>query len=126
MTREVLIGFDSAWTDSSKNPGAATAYVIEGGQRPTFYPPRLATFGDALELIGEWTAEADYVLIAIDQPTVVPNNDGARPVDRVASSLISTLGGGVQPARKGGMGARMLWARSRTRSTHETRLRAAS
>jgi predicted RNase H-like nuclease len=107
MTREVLIGFDSAWTDSSKNPGAATAYVIEGGQRPTFYPPRLTTFGDALELIGEWTAEADYVLIAIDQPTVVPNNDGARPVDRVASSLISTLGGGVQPARKGGMGARM-------------------
>jgi predicted RNase H-like nuclease len=81
MTREVLIGFDSAWTDSSENPGAVAAYLIEG-QRSTFCPPRLATFGDALKLIGEWTADADYVLIAIDQPTVVPNHDGARPVDR--------------------------------------------
>jgi hypothetical protein len=69
--------FDSAWTDSSKNPGAATAYVIEGGSaRPS-------------------TRRA------------LPNHDEARPV-RVASSLISTLGGGVQPARKGGkMGARI-------------------
>jgi hypothetical protein len=26
MTREVLIGFDSAWTDSSENPRAVAAY----------------------------------------------------------------------------------------------------
>jgi hypothetical protein len=38
--REVLIGFDSAWTDSPKNPGAISAYVLEGRQYETFHPPR--------------------------------------------------------------------------------------
>jgi predicted RNase H-like nuclease len=105
--REVLIGFDSAWTDSSKNPGAIAAYVLESGQPTTFCPPCLVTFEAAFHFIGKWTAEADYALIAIDQPTVVPNHDGSRPVDRVAGSLVSKLRGGVQPARRGGMGASM-------------------
>jgi predicted RNase H-like nuclease len=37
----------------------------------------------------------------------VPNYDGLRPVDRVAGGLVGKLGGGVQPARKGGTGAPM-------------------
>jgi predicted RNase H-like nuclease len=105
--REVLIGFDSAWTDSLRNPGAIAACVLDGGQHTTFHQPRLATFGEALRFTEKVTAEADFVLIAIDQPTVVPNLDGCRPVDRVAGSVISRLGGGVQPARRGGMGAAM-------------------
>lgn len=105
--REVLIGFDSAWTDSSRNPGAIAACVLAGGQHAAFHQPRLATFGEARRFTEEVTAEADFVLIAIDQPTVVPNLDGCRPVDRVAGSVISRLKGGVQPARRGGMGAAM-------------------
>jgi predicted RNase H-like nuclease len=105
--KEVLIGFDSAWTDNLKNPGAITACVLDGSPHSTFIPPHLATFGEALQFILKLTAEADYTLIAIDQPTVVPNHDSCRPVDRVAGSLISTLGGGVQPARRGGSGASM-------------------
>ena len=105
QTCEVLIGFDSAWTDSLKNPGAIAAYVLEGGQQVFFHEPRLATFGAALRFIEQVTVKAEFVLIAIDQPTVVPNHDGCRPVDRVASSLVSRLGGGVQPARRGGRGA---------------------
>jgi predicted RNase H-like nuclease len=105
--REVLIGFDSAWTDNARNPGAIAAYIREAGQVMTFYPPRLATFHDATQFVRELTTEADYTLIAIDQPTIVNNQDGARPVDRVAGSLISKLKGGVQPARRGGSAARM-------------------
>jgi predicted RNase H-like nuclease len=105
--REVFIGFDSAWTDSSKNPGAITGFVIEDGGPGIFFPPSLATFDQAARSIEGWSADADYVLIAIDQPTVVPNHDGCRPVDRVAGSLVSGLRGGVQPARRGGSGASM-------------------
>lgn len=104
--REVLIGFDSAWTDNARNPGAIAAYIREAGQVMTFYPPRLATFHDATQFVRELTTEADYTLIAIDQPAIVNNQDGARPVDRVAGSLISKLKGGVQPARRGGSAAR--------------------
>ena len=43
-------------------------------------------------------------LVAIDQPTIVPNATGMRPVDRVAASLVSWLGGGVQPANRGKIG----------------------
>ncbi len=103
--REVLIGFDSAWTDSSSNPGTIAGCVFEDGRPNSFHAPRLATFGAALDLIREWSIDADFVLIAIDQPTIVPNHEGCRPVDRVAGSLISRLGGGVQPARRGGLGA---------------------
>ena len=105
--REVLIGFDSAWTDSPKNPGAISAYALKGGQYETFQPPRSATFDDAADFIREVATKADYILIAIDQPTIVPNYDGLRPVDHVAGGLVGKLGGGVQPARKGGTGAPM-------------------
>ena len=37
----------------------------------------------------------------------MPNETGARPVDRVAASLVARLHGGVQPARRGGTAAPM-------------------
>jgi predicted RNase H-like nuclease len=40
-------------------------------------------------------------LIAIDQPTIVPNDTGMRPAEKVAASAVSWLGGGVQPANRG-------------------------
>jgi predicted RNase H-like nuclease len=39
-------------------------------------------------------------LIALDQPALVPNLTGMRPVERVAARLISRLGGGVQPSNR--------------------------
>ena len=105
--REILIGFDSAWANSSKNPGAIAAYVFETGKPAVFHPPRLGTFDATLQFIDDLASKDDYLLIAIDQPTIVPNDAGSRPVDRVAASLVSRLKGGVQPARRGGMGAPM-------------------
>jgi predicted RNase H-like nuclease len=40
-------------------------------------------------------------LIALDQPTIVPNDTGMRPVEKVVASVISWMGGGVQPANRG-------------------------
>lgn len=105
-SRQVIIGFDSAWTDNSRNPGAVTALVCEDAQT-RFLPPRLATFDQAIAFIAEVSQGANYALIAVDQPTVVPNEAGCRPVERVAAGVISRLGGGVQPARRGGGGSAM-------------------
>lgn len=58
-----IIGFDSAWTDNPKKPGAVC-------------------------------------VIRLDQPTIVPNLTGSRPVDKVTGSLISWVGCGVQPASR--------------------------
>ena len=105
--KEILIGFDSAWTDNLKNPGAISACMIEDGKFRHFTEPRHVTFDAARQFINDATVPADYALVAIDQPTIVPNYSGCRPVDRAAASLISRLNGGVQPARRGGSGARM-------------------
>ncbi|MBI5940831.1 MAG: DUF429 domain-containing protein [Caulobacterales bacterium] len=104
--KRVFIGFDSAWADNPKAPGAICALVLEGDEPATFLPPRLAGFSAAAEFVADAAHDADYVLIGIDQPLIVPNADGMRPCERVASSIIGKLGGGVQPARRGGGGAR--------------------
>ena len=103
--RELLVGFDSAWGD--KTPGAIAAYMLDGEQSRAFHAPSLATFEEAAAIINRWAAAGQYVLIAVDQPTVVPNREGCRPVDRIAGSLISRLGGGVQPARRAGGAEKM-------------------
>ena len=107
MVREVLVGFDSAWADNPKNPGAIAAMVREDGRDLVFHEPLLARFMEASALVRHWGEGADYVLIGIDQPTIVRNETGSRAVDRVAASLVSRLRGGVQPARRGGIAARL-------------------
>lgn len=106
MPKQVFVGFDSAWTDNRRNPGAVAALVCEDSQT-RFLPPRLTSFNQAAAFIAEVRVGADYLLVAVDQPIVVPNEAGCRPVERVAASLISRLGGGVQPARRGGGGCQM-------------------
>jgi predicted RNase H-like nuclease len=43
-------------------------------------------------------------LVALHQPTIVPNLTSMRPVERTAAGLISWLGGGVQPSNRGKVG----------------------
>lgn len=99
-----IIGFDSAWTDNPRAPGAICTIRIGLAGRRTLVPPRLASFDEALAAIEAESAISDLRLVALDQPTLVPNATGMRPVDRVAASLISWLGGGVQPANRGKAG----------------------
>jgi predicted RNase H-like nuclease len=101
---DVYIGFDSAWTDNPKAPGAICAIAIKDRQPLRFYAPQFMSFNQALTFIKSVSADDGITLIALDQPTVVPNSTGMRPVDRVAASLAGWLGGGVQPANRGRLG----------------------
>lgn len=100
MTSTSIIGFDSAWTDQVKAPGAVSIIRVVEGQATAFVPPRLSSFAQALGIIGREREQFDRCFVALDQPTIVPNPTGSRPVDKVAASLISWIGGGVQPANR--------------------------
>ncbi len=101
----IVFGFDSAWTD--KRPGAICAIKFDAGGRASFEKPRPARFGDARKFIGQERVNYGMSLIAIDQPTIVRNVKGMRPVEKLAARLVSYVGGGVQPAYRGGNKASM-------------------
>lgn len=101
---DTFIGFDSAWTDNPKNPGAICAVGVTNGEIAHFHAPQLVSFDQALAFIQSVRSGSGSTLIALDQPTVVPNLTSMRPVERAAASLVSWLGGGVQPAHRGRRG----------------------
>lgn len=96
----IIFGFDSAWTDSPGAPGAICAIAFDAQGKADFHEPRLVSFSQALEFIDSKRHGYAVSLVALDQPTIVPNATGSRPVDKVAGSLISFIGGGVQPASR--------------------------
>lgn len=100
----IIFGFDSAWTDSPKAPGAICAITFDEMAIADFIEPRLVSFTEALDFIETQRRGYAVSLVALDQPTVVPNTTGSRPVDKVAASLVSFIGGGVQPANRGKIG----------------------
>ena len=101
---DIFIGFDSAWADNPRAPGAICAVGLNGGVPAVFHSPRLVSFSQALAFIDEVRSTSGVSLVALDQPTLVPNATSMRPVERVAASLISWMGGGVQPANRGRTG----------------------
>ena len=94
----VIIGLDSAWAD--KASGAVCALVMDADGTVGFKPSEVVSFDQALAFIEAESSLCNTCLIAVDQPTIVPNETGCRPVDRVAASVISFIGGGVQPANR--------------------------
>jgi len=99
-----IIGFDSAWTDNPKAPGAVCIIRMDSQGTRLHLAPKLATFSEANEIIQNERVQVAKCLVALDQPTIVPNLQGSRPVDKVAGSLISWVGGGVQPANRSKIG----------------------
>jgi predicted RNase H-like nuclease len=100
----VVFGFDSAWTDNPKAPGAICAITFNARGQARFLAPRATSFSDALRFIEVVRTDYDLSLVALDQPTIVPNLTGSRPVDKVAAALVSFVGGGVQPANRSKIG----------------------
>ena len=96
----IIFGFDSAWTDNPKAPGAICAIAFDRRGRASFLSPRLVSFEQAHGFIEAKRSDFPLCLVALDQPTIVRNDRGSRPVDRVAASLVSFVGGGVQPANR--------------------------
>lgn len=101
---DTYIGFDSAWTDNPKAPGAIAAVLLRGDRVVAWRPPQLVSFAGALAFIRDAHSLTGMTLVALDQPTVVANATSMRPVERAAASLISWLGGGVQPSNTGRVG----------------------
>ena len=62
--------------------------------------PQPSSFADAVEIIQKLRSECYDVLVAIDQPIIVPNPIASRPVDGVARSLMSRLRSAVQSASR--------------------------
>ncbi|MFC0341509.1 DUF429 domain-containing protein [Paracoccus niistensis] len=104
LRSSIVFGFDSAWTDRPKAPGAICAVGCDRNGDLTFHLPRLVSFAEAQEFITTVRHGFDVALVALDQPTVVPNATGMRPVERLAASVVSHVGGGVQPANRGRTG----------------------
>ncbi len=93
-----VFGFDSAWTDNPKKPGAIAA-LLKQPKGWVFMPPQLATFAQARVFIAQYPATS--TLIALDQPTIVNNSTGMRGAEKVAGSIVNKIGGGVQATNLG-------------------------
>ena len=98
-SKEAFVGFDSAWAEN--NNGSIGYVVLEAGKPVEIRMPEVASFADAVEIINRLREECHDVLVAIDQPIVVANETGSRPVDRIAASLMGTLRSATQPANRG-------------------------
>lgn len=97
--RALLVGFDSAWT--ANNRGAIVPLLRHSdGRFEEITLPLLADFNEAANYISDWQAQVDpgSTMILIDQPVVVTNSSGQRPVERIVSSAVCRRGGGMQPA----------------------------
>jgi predicted RNase H-like nuclease len=69
-SNDVYIGFDSAWTDNQKAPGAICAVSVDDGQLLRLHAPRLVSFAEELAFIREIRSADGVTLVAPDQPTV--------------------------------------------------------
>ncbi len=96
-----FVGFDSAWADKVRAPGAICSVHFAGIGFTDFRPPELVGFDRALDYIRVVRRPGAPTIVALDQPTIVPNATGMRPAEKVVASLISWMGGGVQPANTG-------------------------
>ena len=96
-----FVGFDSAWADKPDGPGAICSIAFSSDRFLDFAAPELVGFDAALTHINRLRRPDAVTLIALDQPTIVPNATGMRPVEKTVATLISWLGGGVQPANRG-------------------------
>lgn len=97
----LLVGFDSAWT--RENRGAIVAVLMRGnGTLHELELPQRVNFAEATSAIRTWQAELrpDATIVLLDQPTIVNNTTGQRPVEHLVSSPVSLRLGGMQPANR--------------------------
>lgn len=95
----LLVGFDSAWT--AGNAGGVVGVMREkGGAMRSLGVPMAADFDEAARVVDRWWQKhgPDRTLILLDQPTIVANAVGQRPVENVVCSPVIRRRGAVQPA----------------------------
>lgn len=95
----LLVGFDSAWTTT--NSGALVGVLqLDDGTFSELGFPRIVDYREAEAGILQWQAEQapTATIVLLDQPTIVKNAAGQRPVENLVGSPVSLRYGGVQPA----------------------------
>ena len=95
----LLVGFDSAWTRT--NSGALVGVLLlEDGTFNELGPPRIGDYSQAQGVILQWQAEQlpTSTIVLLDQPTIVENPTGQRPVENIVGSVVGRRRGGMQPA----------------------------
>lgn len=91
-----FIGLDLAW--SPRNNSAAVG--LEADDRHAHWIAhceRLGNDEDVVTFVREAAGDGP-ALVAIDAPLIVPNEEGARPVDREVTHLFGRYGAGCYPA----------------------------
>ena len=82
----LLVGFDSAWT--ACNSGAIAGLLLpRGGAFREIGPPQVVNYAEAEQLTLDWQRQfrPDRTLVLLDQPTIVTNSTGQRPVEGIVS-----------------------------------------
>jgi predicted RNase H-like nuclease len=95
----LLVGFDSAWTPN--NSGALIGVLrLDDGTFRELGPPQIVDYLQAESIILKWQAELvpTATIVLLDQPTIVNNTTGQRPVENIVASAVSLRYGGMQPA----------------------------
>ena len=92
------IGVDLAW--SPRNNSAAVALAVDGRSAQWIaHSERLGNDEEVVAFVRQ-TAGDGPALVAIDAPLLVPNEEGARPVDREITRLFGRRGAGCYPANR--------------------------
>jgi predicted RNase H-like nuclease len=97
----LLVGFDSAWT-AAKSGALAGVLRFADGTFQELGSPQAANFSQAQDILLEWQASLapESTFVFLDQPTVVANLTGQRPVENLVGSAVSRRLGGMQPANR--------------------------
>ncbi len=101
MRYTVFSGFDSAWSCTKRG---AIASLRLHGDALELVGPEPSSFEEAGAVLARHRGETPLHLVAIDQPLVVPNALGRRPVEAAVAHVVGKFGGGVQPANRGRAG----------------------
>jgi predicted RNase H-like nuclease len=95
----LLVGFDSAWTGT--NSGALVGVLhFDDGTFHELDAPQIVDYRIAECLILQWQAEhvPTETVVLLDQPTIVKNAAGQRPVENLVGSSVGIRYGAIQPA----------------------------
>jgi predicted RNase H-like nuclease len=95
----LLVGFDSAWT--AINSGALVGVLhVDDGTLQGLGEPQIVDYRKAESVILKWQDEWEptATIVPLDQPTIVKNAAGSRPVEKVVGSPVGLRYGGMQPA----------------------------
>lgn len=98
----LIVGFDSAWT-RAKSGAIVGAVVDDRGAIHDLGQPQSVRYQEATEILCGWQSAyaPASTLVLLDQPTIVANSTGQRPVEHIVCSTISRRRRGMQPANRG-------------------------